>query len=133
YVKSPDEMAAVIPDAEFPGAIDNTNAVADMVELELPIGDKRVYQMPELKLPEGITLADKLRVDTYRGLMQRYPALTEDVLREYLAAALAEERTSVARNSLPPGATPQSAELDDVLLALTKAGEASRLAPEELE
>src|SRR5690554_754891 len=84
YVKTPQEMAAAIPEDEYPGAIDNTNAIADMVELELPIGSKRVYQMPELKLPAGITLADKLRVDTYRGLMARYPSLTERVLRDYL-------------------------------------------------
>ncbi|HEX7001366.1 MAG TPA: DNA polymerase III subunit alpha [Trueperaceae bacterium] len=133
YVKTPQEMAAAIPESEYPGAIDNTNAIADMVTLELPIGAKRVYQMPELKLPEGVTLADQLRVDTYRGLMRRYPSLTEAVLREYLAAAAANERTAPALGVLPRGTSPSSAELDDVLLALAKAGEASRLTPEELE
>ena len=133
YVKTPEEMAAAIPAGEYPGALENTNAVADMVSLELPIGSRRVYQMPELKLPEGVTLADQLRVDTYRGLMQRYPSLTEGALREYLSVALADARTKAAAEVLPAGKGPENASLDDVLLALAKAGEASRLSPEELE
>src|SRR5690606_33695967 len=98
-----------------------------------PIGSRRVYQMPELKLPEGVTVADQLRVDTYRGLMQRYPSLTEGALREYLSVALADARTKAAAEVLPAGKGPENASLDDVLLALAKAGEASRLSPEELE
>ncbi len=132
YVKSPAEMAAAIPDSDYPGAIDNTGTIADMVTLELPIGNKRVYQMPEVKLPEGVTLADQLRVDAYRGLMQRYPSLTESVMREYLSVAGEDERTQEALAVLPQGARPETADIGDVLLALAKAGEKSRLTPEEL-
>ncbi|HZJ08628.1 MAG TPA: DNA polymerase III subunit alpha, partial [Trueperaceae bacterium] len=133
YVKTPTEMAAVISELDFPGAIDNTNAVADMVELELPIGSKRVYQMPELKLPEGRTLADQLRVDTYRGAMQRYPALSEAVMRAYLESVSGTAGAEAATSSLPAGTTAASASLEQVLLALARAGEASKLSEAELE
>ena len=132
YVKTPTEMAAVIPENEFPGAIDNTNAVADMVDLELPIGNKRVYQMPELKLPEGLTLADQLRVDTYRGAMLRYPELTEESLRAYLSSAL-QTPGYAAASTLPTGTSVEAAGLDEVLLALARAGEASKLSEAELD
>jgi len=133
YVKTPEEMAAAIPESEYPGALSNTNVIADMVTCELPVGKKRVYQMPEVKLAEGISLADELRVQTYRGAMQRYPSLTEEVLRAYLKEAAAEEQTAPALSTLPEGTTPETAPFDDVLLALARAGERCRLTPEELE
>src|SRR5690606_15550790 len=95
-------------------------------------GKRRVYQMPEVKLPAGISLADELRVQTYRGAMQRYPSLTEDVMRAYLREAAADEATRDALAVLPAGTTPDDAPLDDVLLALARAGERCRLTPEEL-
>ena len=109
FVKTPAEMAEAIPDSEYPGALDNTNVVADMTDLVLPIGTKRVYQMPELKLPEGMSLADQLRVDTYRGLLARYPELSEATFREYL------------------GEPDQARDFDDVLLALARASEACKV------
>src|SRR5690606_12111781 len=99
---------------------------------ELPIGSKRVYQMPELKLPEGLTLADQLRVDTYRGAMQRYPALDEGVMRSYLANVLGTPVEAAALSSLPSGVTLDDASLEQVLLALARAGEASKLDDAEL-
>jgi DNA polymerase-3 subunit alpha len=132
YVKTPEEMAAAVPESEYPGAISNTNAIADMVTCELPIGKRRVYQMPEIRVPEGMTLADQLRVQTYRGAMQRYASLTEDVMRAYLAEAADDEGTRAALASLPQGTTPETAPLDDVLLALARAGELCRLSDEEL-
>ena len=110
FVKTPTEMAEAIPDSDYPGALDNTNAVADMIDLELPIGNRRVYQMPELKLPEGLSLADQLRVDTYKGLLARYPELTEDTFREYLDCAGKD-----------------AAAFDDVLLSLARASEACKV------
>src|SRR5690606_11986222 len=86
YVKSPAEMAVALPDSEYPSALANTNVVAEMCNVDLPIGSKRVYQMPELKLPPGITLAEQLRIDAYRGVMQRYPLLDEAAMRTYAAA-----------------------------------------------
>src|SRR5690606_12910017 len=133
YVKSPTEMAEVIPERDYPGAIENTNAVADMIDLELPIGSKRVYQMPELKLPEGLTLADQLRIDTYRGAMQRYPELTEGVMRAYLGTVPGTPGAAAVTASLPAGTAAEQATLDQVLLALARAGEASRLSQEKLD
>lgn len=111
YVKSPDEMAAVLPESEYPGAIGNTNVVADLCDVQLPVGSKRVYQMPELPLPEGVTLAEQLRVDSYRGLTRRYAGVDEAFWRSYAAAAGVRDVAS--------------ADLGAVLLGIARAGEAS--------
>jgi DNA polymerase III subunit alpha len=88
YVKTPEEMALAIPEHAYPSALANTMVVADRCTLELPIGHRRVYQMPELPLPPGRTLAEQLRVQTYAGLVRRYPhALGEDLWRSYLTHA----------------------------------------------
>ena len=116
YVKSPAEMAEAVPEGDYPGALDNTNAVADMTDLVLPIGSRRVYQMPELKLPEGISLADQLRVDTYRGLAARYDELSEATFSQYLACA-----------GGAGGEALHDRTFDDVLLALARASEACKV------
>ena len=86
YVKTPEEMARAIPDAEFPSALANSVTVADMCNVVLPIGSRRVYQMPELPIPAGRTLAEQLRVQTYEGLIERYDAIDEALYRHYLSA-----------------------------------------------
>ena len=85
YVKTPDEMARAIPEAEFPSALANSVTVADMCDVTLPIGPNRVYQMPELPIPAGRTLAEQLRVQTYEGLIERYEVITETLYRQYLS------------------------------------------------
>jgi DNA polymerase III subunit alpha len=90
YVKTPEEMAEVIPEHDYPGALDNTRHVADLCDVELPIGQKRVYQMPELPIPEGRTLAEQLRIQTYEGLQERYEEISEDLYRHYLDCATTE-------------------------------------------
>ena len=85
YVKTPDEMARAIPEAEFPSALANSVTVADMCDVTLPIGPNRIYQMPELPIPAGRTLAEQLRVQTYEGLIERYEVITEDLYRQYLS------------------------------------------------
>ena len=85
YVKTPDEMAQAIPEAEFPSALANSLTVADMCDVQLPIGSRRIYQMPELPIPAGRTLAEQLRVQTYEGLIERYEVITEDLYRHYLS------------------------------------------------
>ncbi|HKI58467.1 MAG TPA: DNA polymerase III subunit alpha [Trueperaceae bacterium] len=112
YVKTPEEMAAALPESAYPGALGNSLLVAEMCDVELPIGDKRVYQMPELPLPEGRTLAEQLRMDSYRGLMQRYPEVDEAFYRAYLETA-------------GPGAAADR-DLEGVLLAVAQAGEGCR-------
>ena len=118
YVKTPAEMAAAIPASAYPGALERTMEVAARCTLELPIGERRVYQMPELPLPKGRTLAEQLRVQTYAGLLKRYPdRVDEGLYRAYLA--FADDRSDVA-DAAASGA------LDDVLLSMARLGEAAR-------
>jgi DNA polymerase III subunit alpha len=114
YVKTPDEMSTAIPESEYPSALSNTMLVADLCDITLPIGDKRVYQMPEMKIPEGRTLAEQLRVQTYEGLMYRYSVVDEAFMRSYLGVTGRKAKT-----------------LDDVLLALAKEAETGRQPKEE--
>lgn len=114
YVKTPDEMSQVIPESEYPSALSNTMEVANLCNVTLPIGDKRVYQMPEMKIPEGRTLAEQLRVQTYKGLIARYSVIDEAFMRSYLETAGKKANT-----------------LEDVLLQLAKEAEKGRLPKEE--
>ena len=74
YVKNLEEMHQALPPAEWGEELfDNTATIADLCNVELPVGKKRVYQMPALPIPEGRTMAEELRVQTYAGSMKRYP------------------------------------------------------------
>ncbi|WP_110888782.1 DNA polymerase III subunit alpha [Deinococcus yavapaiensis] len=87
YVKSLDEMQSALPVSDWgEEPFDNTARIAAMCNVDLPVGKKRVYQMPALPIPEGRTMAEELRVQTYRGAVKRYPAhLTESFVRFYTA------------------------------------------------
>src|SRR5690625_6251221 len=114
FVKSPHEMAEAIPDSEYPGALDNTMVIADMCDVELRLGSKRVYQMPEVEVPAGRSLEEQLRVQSYEGMLSRYSDLDESLWRAYLKTA-------------EPGLDTDSIPLDDVFLALARAGEKGRV------
>ena len=90
YVKTPEEMAAAIPEADYPSALANSMTIADMCDVVLPVGDRRVYQMPELPIPKGRTLAEQLRIQSYQGLLERYEEIDEALYRRYLSMAGAE-------------------------------------------
>ncbi len=115
YVKTPEEMARAIPEDEYPSALANSMNVADLCDVTLPIGSKRVYQMPELPIPAGRTLAEQLRVQTYEGLTTRYEEITEDLYRDYLACS---------GESVP-------SEAEAVYLKLAQVGERGRTPKEE--
>jgi DNA polymerase-3 subunit alpha len=91
YVKDLDEMHRALPVAEWGEEVfDNTARIADLCNVDLPVGKKRVYQMPALPIPEGRTMAEELRVQTYAGSLKRYPHhVTEALLREYAVRSLA--------------------------------------------
>jgi len=91
YVKDLGEMQASLPVSEWgEEPFDNTALIAEMCNVDLPVGKKRVYQMPALPIPEGRTMPEELRVQTYRGTVKRYPAhATEGLLRDYAARTLA--------------------------------------------
>ena len=123
YVKTPTEMAAAIPEERYPGALERTLEVAARCTLELPIGERRIYQMPELPLPQGRTLAEQLRIQTYEGVMQRYPDRVDEALfRAYLASA--EDGG---------GGSAPTVDLETVLLRVARLGEASRRSAREGE
>src|SRR5690625_7357106 len=114
FVKSPHEMAEAIPDSEYPGALDNPMVIADMCDVELPAGSKRVYQMPEVEVPAGRSLEEQLRAQSYEGMLSRYSDLDESLWRAYLKTA-------------EPGLDADSMPLDDVFLALARKGEKGRV------
>jgi DNA polymerase III subunit alpha len=90
YVKTQAEMENLLPSSQWGDEIyDNSMEIAEKCNLELPIGSKRVYQMPALPIPEGRSMAEELRVQVYRGTVQRYPKeFTLELLREYAALSL---------------------------------------------
>jgi DNA polymerase-3 subunit alpha len=68
YLKSPKEMAELFND--LPQALDNTQRIADMCQLELEFG--RLH-LPQVDLPQGKTADDYLAEFCWQGLRERYP------------------------------------------------------------
>ena len=73
YLKSPDEMRALIP--ELPEAAQNTLLIAEQVDLKLEFGRT---QLPDAGVPEGKTAIEHLRELCEEGLQRRYDAPTEE-------------------------------------------------------
>ncbi len=129
YVKTPEEMERVLPTADWGDEIfDNSVTIAEKCNLELPIGSKRVYQMPALPIPEGRTMDEELRVQVYRGTHARLPNdFALGLLREYAALSLnklePERFQRVQERIKQHCAKPlQEMELEDVYLALAFLG-----------
>ena len=120
YVKTRDEMEKMLPASEWGEEIfDNSYVIADKCNLELPIGNKRVYQMPALPIPEGRTMDEELRVQVYEGLNVRFPALmTTEVWREYATSSF--EKLSAGQNARVvariPGFEVETANLETLIL-----------------
>lgn len=69
YIKSEEEMRALFP--QWPEAIENTQRVADLCNLDFQFG---TYHLPEFKLPEGCTDGDAYFEDLcLAGFRRRYP------------------------------------------------------------
>ncbi|MFA5933096.1 MAG: DNA polymerase III subunit alpha [Microgenomates group bacterium] len=84
YIRSGDEMANMF--SEVPDAISNTVKVADMTNLEIPLG--KAY-FPIFDIPQGLTPMDYLRQLCEEGFNQKYPEGAKlpaplEVLRERL-------------------------------------------------
>ena len=71
YVKSTAEMAALFPDQ--PEAIRNSRRIAEMCDLQLPLGQLRI---PHFPVPDGETVESWLRAECQRGLAWRYGSVT---------------------------------------------------------
>ena len=78
YLKSAADMAALFPDHRE--ALLNTRRIAEMVDLELPLGQLRI---PHFPVPDGETVETWLTKECQRGLEQRYGGVTP-VLQERL-------------------------------------------------
>ena len=74
YLKSPEEMAELF--ADLPQALENTQKIADMCQLELEFG--RLH-LPRVSLPEGKTSDDYLAELCWQGLTRRYPSPTPEI------------------------------------------------------
>ena len=125
YVKNLEEMQAFLPVSEWgEEPFDNTAMIADLCNVDLPVGKKRVYQMPALPIPEGRTMPEELRVQTYRGTVKRYPAhATEGLLRDYATrtlTALGADAQKVLKRA--GGCDPQSCDLETLYTLLAFAG-----------
>lgn len=75
YLKSPEEMSALFPEA--PEALANTQEIVDKIE------DYSIYHdiiLPTFPLPEQFTSEDEfLRHLTYEGAKKRYPEITDEI------------------------------------------------------
>ena len=78
WLKSGDDMAALFPDDGE--ALENTLRIADMVDLDLPLGQIR---LPDFPLPVGRTADQQLRAMAEAGVAAKYGAITPP-LRERL-------------------------------------------------
>ncbi len=74
YLKSAAEMAALFPDQR--DALLVTRRIAEMVDLELPLGQLRI---PHFPVPEGQTVESWLRAECERGLARRYGVVTPEL------------------------------------------------------
>ena len=74
YLKSPEEMAELF--ADLPQALENTQKIANMCQLELEFGRRH---LPRVDLPKGKTADDYLAELCWQGLKQRYPSPTPEI------------------------------------------------------
>jgi DNA polymerase-3 subunit alpha len=74
YLKSAAEMAALFPGQR--DALLNTRRIAEMCDVELPLGQLRI---PHFPVPEGETVETWLRKECERGLVWRYGAITPEL------------------------------------------------------
>src|SRR5882757_9422498 len=70
YLRTPQEMAALF--ADVPEALANSVCIAQRCSLVLKLGEARLPQYP---VPEGLTTAQFLRVESDRGLQRRLAAM----------------------------------------------------------
>jgi DNA polymerase-3 subunit alpha len=68
YLKSPEEVEQLF--ADLPQAVENTQAIADMCQLEL---DFTKLHLPHVELPQGRKADDFLAELCWQGLEKRYP------------------------------------------------------------
>ncbi len=70
YLKSGDEMAALFPEDQFPGALSNTVAIAQRCQVEF---DFTKQYLPTFDVPEGFTAVSYLQHLADEGFARLYP------------------------------------------------------------
>jgi DNA polymerase-3 subunit alpha len=68
YLKAPEEASQLF--ADLPQAVENTQAIADMCQLEM---DFSKLHLPQIELPQGRKADDFLAELCWQGLARRYP------------------------------------------------------------
>lgn len=71
---SPEEAHRLF--AKIPGAAENTLKVAELVDIELKLGD---WNFPRFELPAGETYESLLRQKVYTGIPWRYGEITDEI------------------------------------------------------
>lgn len=125
YVKDLQEMHQALPPEEWGEEIfDNTTVIADLCNVELPVGKNRSYQMPALPIPKDRTMSEELRFKTYSGMMERYAdSLKDNLLRDYALRSLVmfnEEEKIALKKRLD--CNPIDCETDELLRLLAFIG-----------
>ena len=78
-LRSPEEMSSLFK--ETPEALSNTLKIADICELELPLGQ---FQLPRFTLPQKETALSYLKKLCETGLIKRYGAKTDPEIKKRL-------------------------------------------------
>lgn len=73
YIKSTTEMKQLF--ADIPEAIENTQKIADMCDVEITLGK---WIMPRFEVPEGKTTGQHLTSLVYLGAQNRYPQMSDN-------------------------------------------------------
>ncbi len=74
YIKTQEEMTGFF--VQTPEAIENTVKIAEMCNLEIPLGK---WIMPILKVPQGKTSAEYIQLKVSEGLKARYKKVTKEI------------------------------------------------------
>jgi DNA polymerase III subunit alpha len=69
YLRTAEEMRRLFPDDEFPGACDNTLAIAERCQVDLEFGN---IFLPEFPVPDGFSEQSYLEMLVYAGAKERY-------------------------------------------------------------
>lgn len=72
-IRSPEEMESAFKDV--PEAIENTNKIANLCNLELELGE---FKLPSFDVPDNKTAEDYLKELCYAGISKRYPNANEE-------------------------------------------------------
>lgn len=74
YIKSSEEMENLFKDV--PEAISNTRRIADMINIEIPLGN---WIMPKFSVPNNLTSEEFIKSEVSDGLKKRYKEVTPEI------------------------------------------------------